>query len=136
MDNLINNQILKIVEERYLHPGPFEEFAARLLDLQVIRQTYDVITEELFFYSTDQLLLKLHVRDLKGYNPSQPLTIKDNFDLSLLERALEDFDAGKISVIEFHKKIALSGIVHVSVFVPARKIYYLSQDGQFYLEHF
>ena len=49
MDNLVNAQIISIVEERYLHPGPFEEFTARLLDLQVIRQTYDVVSEELFF---------------------------------------------------------------------------------------
>ena len=136
MDNLTNTQIVKLVEERCLHPGPFEEFAARLLDLQVIRQTYDVISDELFFYSADQLLLQFHATDLKGYSHSQPFMIMEEFNSGVLEKALEDFDAGKISVVEFHRQLALSGIVYVSVHIPTRKIYYLSQDGQFYLESF
>lgn len=136
MDNLPNTQIISIVEERCLHPGPFEEFTARLLDLQVIRQTYDVVSDELCFYSTDQLLLQLPARDVKGYKHSQPFVIAEEFDSSMLEQAIEDFDAGKISVVDFHKQLALSGIVYVSIHIPARKIYYLSQDGQFYLESF
>lgn len=120
----------------HLHPGSFEEFTARLLDLQVIRQTYDVITDELFFYSADQLLLQFPTTDLKGYTPSDPFVIGEEFNLDMLEKALEDFDSGKISVTEFHKQVAASGIVYVSVHIPTRKIYYLSQDGQFYLESF
>lgn len=136
MDNLPNAQIIKIVEERYLHPGPFEEFTARLLDLQVIRQTYDVVSDELFFYSADQLLLRLPVADLKGYSHPAPFVIREVFNQRILEKALEDFDSGKISVVEFHKQVASAGIVYVSVHIPTRKIYYLSQDGQFYLESF
>lgn len=136
MDNLPNTQILNIVEERCFHPGPFEEFTARLLDLQVIRQTYDVVSDELFFYSKDQLLLQVHATDVKGYGHSQPFLFAEEFNISILEKALEDFDAGKISIVDFHRQLALSGIVYVSVHIPARKIYYLSQDGQFYLESF
>lgn len=136
MDNLPITQIISLVEERCLHPGPFEEFTARLLDLQVIRQTYDVISDELFFYSTDQLLLQLSATDVKGYSHSQSFVFSKEFNLSMLEKALEDFDAKKISVANFHRQLALSGIVYVSVHIPARKIYYLSQDGQFYLESF
>lgn len=136
MDNLPNTEIIKIVEERYLHPGPFEEFTARLLDLQVIRQTYDVVNDELFFYSWDQLLLQFHTTDLKGYNHSQPFVVAKEFNSSMLEKAIANFDAGKISVVDFHEQVALSGIVYVSVHIPARKIYYLSQDGQFYLESY
>lgn len=72
MDNATNTQIVNIVEERCLHPGSFEEFTDRLFDLQVIRQTYDVISDELFFYSADQLLLQLQATDVKGYSHSQP----------------------------------------------------------------
>lgn len=136
MDNLVNAQILNIVEERCLHPGPFEEFTARLQDLQVIRQTYDVITDELFFYSADQLLLHLHAADVKGYIRSHPFVIAEEFNLNILEKALEDFDSSKISVVEFHKQLGSAGIVYVSVHIPSRKIYYLSQDGQFFLESF
>lgn len=136
MDNLPITQIISIVEERCLHPGPFEEFAARLLDLHVIRQTYDVMSDELFFYSADQLLLQLSATDLKGYSHSQPFVIAEEFNSLVLEKAFEDFDAGKMSVVDFHRQLALSGIVYVSVHIPARKIYYLSQDGQFYLESF
>lgn len=131
-----NAQIISIVEERCLNPGSFEEFTARLLDLQVIRQAYDVVSDELFFYSADQLLLQLHATDVKGYSHSKPFVIGEKFNQRLLEKSLEDFDSGKISVVEFHKQLALAGIVYVSVYIPSRKIYYLSQDGQFYLETF
>jgi uncharacterized protein YbcV (DUF1398 family) len=136
MDNLANAQIINIVEERCLHPGPFEEFIARLLDLQVVRQTYDVVTDELFFYSADQLLLQLRAVDVKGYGHSHPFVIAEEFDQHILENALENFDSRKISVVEFHTQLASAGIVYVSVHIPTRKIYYLSQDGQFYLESF
>lgn len=136
MDNLANAEIISIVEERCANPGPFEEFTARLLDLKVIRQTYDVIRDQLFFYSADQLLLQLHATDVKGYSQPQPFEIAEEFNSTMLEKALEDFDAGKISIADFHRQLALSGIVYVSVNIPARKIYYLSQDGQFYLESF
>lgn len=136
MDTLPNTEIISLVEERYLNPGSFEEFTARLLDLNVIRQTYDVVSDELFFYSADQLLLQLYARDLKGYTHAHPFVIGDKFNSGILEKALQDFDAGKISVAEFHRQVALSGIVYVSVHIPSRKIYYLSQDGQSYLESF
>lgn len=136
MDCLPSTQIINIVEERYINPGSFEEFINRLLDLQVIRQTYDVVSDELLFYSQDQLLLTIRAADLKGYSHSHPFVISEEFNLPMLEKAIQDIDAGNISVAEFHKQVALSGIVYVSVHIPVRKIYYLSQDGQFYLESF
>lgn len=136
MDNLANEQIMNLVEERCLNPGPFEQFTARLLDLEVIRQTYDVVSDELFFYSADQLLLQLHAIDVKGYSYSDPFVFAEEFNSSLLEKAIEDFDGGKISVVEFHRQLAAAGIVYVSVHIPSRKVYYISQDGQLYLETF
>lgn len=129
MDGQPSAQIINIVEERCHNPGPFEEFAARLLDLQVIRQTYDVVSDELFFYSTDQLLLQLPATDVKGYSHSTSFVIGKEFNQDMLEKALEDFDSGKIPVVEFHKQLALAGIVYVGVYIPTRKIYYLSLDG-------
>lgn len=136
MDSLANEQIYKIVEERCIHPGPFEEFIARLTDLQVTRQTYDVVRDELLFYSSDQLLLQLHAIDLKGYSHEEPFVIAEEYNQELLETSLHAIDSGKISVVEFHKQLGLAGIVYVSVHIPTRKIYYLSQDGLFYLESF
>lgn len=136
MNNLPHTQIINIVEERCLSPGPFEEFTARLLELQVIRQTYDVVRDELFFYSTDQLLLQLPLTNVKSYSRSQSFVIAEKFNVSMLEKAIEDFDAGKIRASDFHRQLALSGIVYVSVHIPVRKIYYLSEDGQYYLESF
>lgn len=136
MDVLPNSQIISIVEERYHHPGPFEEFIERLFDLQVIRQTYDVVNDELLFYSSDQLLLQLPASAVTGQSISVPVAIEEKFNQPILEKALENFDAGRISVVDFHKQLALAGIVYVSVHIPARKIYYLSQDGQTYLESF
>lgn len=136
MDTLTSKEIISIVEERYLNLGSFEEFTARLLNLNVIRQTYDVVSNELYFYSKDQLLLQLPAQDVKGYSPQEPFVIGEKFNSSILEKGLEDIDAGNISIVEFHKQLALSGIVYVSVHIPNRKIYYLSQEGHFYLESF
>ena len=136
MDNQRNAQIISLVEERSLHPGPFEEFTARLSDLQVVRQTYDVVRDELLFYSSDRLLLQINAADVKGYIRSQPFVVAEKFNSSMLETAIADIDSGKISVADFHRQMALSGIVYISVHIPVRTIHYLSQDGQLYIESF
>lgn len=129
-------KIISLVEARCLNPGPFEEFTAQLLDLQIIRQTYDVVSDELFFYSRDRLVLQLPANKIKGYRQSQPFVIHEKFNQAQFENALEAFDAGDISVADFHQQLALSGIVYVSVHIPAGNIYYLTQDGQHHLETF
>lgn len=134
MSNLANAQIINLLEERCLNPENFGEFSTQLQDLLVVRQTYDVVTDELFFYSSDQLLLQIYAHDVKGYIWDQPFVVAEKYNQQLLEKALEDFDSKKITVGEFHKQLAAAGIVYVSVHLPSRKIYYLSQDGQFYLE--
>jgi len=59
----------------------------------------------------------------------------DVLNLDAVKQAIMDFDSGTISSpTEFHREIALAGIVYVSVHLVPRKIYYLSQDAQYYLE--
>lgn len=75
--------------------------------------------------------------DIHGYHRDHPFVINDKIDLGLLKKSIDDFDQGRISTpLEFHRQIAKAGIVYVSVHLLPRKIYYLSQDGQSYLEQF
>jgi hypothetical protein len=133
----IIKKIIQLTENRCQNPGAFDEFASQLLELQIIRQTYDVLLDELLFYSADQLIVRFPAADIEGYHREQPFIIADTVDLELLKKSIDDFDQGRISKsLEFHRQIAKAGIVYVSVYLPSRKIYYLSQDGQYYLEHF
>lgn len=133
----IKNMITQLCKDRYCHPGPFEEFTAHLSELGVVRQTYDVIKNELLFYSKNQLLLTLTVTDFDKSQEIYPFSIGEVFNVDALKKAIMDFDSGTISSsTEFHKQIALAGIIYVSVHLVPKKIYYLSQDAQFYLESY
>lgn len=133
----IKPAITQLCKERCHNSGSFEEFTARLSDLSVVRQTYDVIKNELLFYSRNQLLLSLAIPDIDKSPGIYPFSIGDVLNLDAVKKAIFDFDSGSISSsTEFHKKIALAGIVYVSVHLIPRKIYYLSQDAQYYLESY
>lgn len=133
----IKHAITELCKERCLNPGPFEEFTARLSDFGVVRQTYDVIKNELLFYSKNQHLLTLAISDIDKLSDIYPFSIGVVLNLDAVKKAIMEFDAGIISsATEFHKELALAGIVYVSVHLVPRKIYYLSQDAQYYLESY
>ncbi|WP_028384858.1 DUF1398 family protein [Legionella moravica] len=63
-------------------------------------------------------------------------TFGEYLDLDILKNALDKFDHNKISVVTFHKEIARAGVVYVSVYLKQRQIYYLGQDGKYFLERY
>jgi uncharacterized protein YbcV (DUF1398 family) len=133
----IKSIIFQLSKERCCNPAPFEEFTARLSEVGVIRQTYDVIKDEVSFYSKDSLLSTLAMLEINGSPNIDSFPIGDVLDAGAIKQAIMDFDSGIISSpIEFHRRIALAGIVYVTVHLMPRKIYYLSQDAQFYLESY
>lgn len=133
----IIEKIKALTEARCNHPGPFDKFANELLKLQCTRQTYDVLLDELLFYSDHQLIVRFPATDIAGYNHSRPFFVAETFDLEYLKNSIDDFDQGRIKHSAlFHEHIAKAGVVYVSVHLIPRKIYYLSQDAQYYLEQY
>ena len=65
----IKHAITELCKDRCCNPGLFEEFTARLSDLGVVRQTYDVIKNELLFYSKNQLLLIHFIHIFRFFTP-------------------------------------------------------------------
>jgi uncharacterized protein YbcV (DUF1398 family) len=133
----IKNTIFQLSKERCYNPGPFDEFTAHLSEKGVVRQTYDVVKNEVSFYSKDELLSTLAMKDIDKSASITPFSFGDILNVEAIKQAIMDFDSGTISSpTEFHKKIALAGIIYVSAHLVPRKIYYLSQDAQFYLESY
>ncbi len=114
-------------------PNDFNEFANALLALGVIRQTYDVLVNSLYFYAPDNLMYHLPLSDIEE---GSQLVIGDKLEIHKVKEAIENIDKGKLSVFEFHREIARAGIVYVSVFLNNKAIYYLSQNGEYYLEKY
>ena len=92
---------------------------------------------ELLFYSKSQFIFTLPISEIDKTSDMYPFSIGDVFNLDTVKKAIMDFDSGIISsATAFHSEIALAGIVYVSVHLVPRKIYYLSQDAQHYLESY
>lgn len=53
LDN-IKKTLTQLSQDRCHNPGPFDEFTARLSELGVVRQSYDVITNEVLYYSKNK----------------------------------------------------------------------------------
>ncbi|MBA2652538.1 MAG: hypothetical protein H0U73_09775 [Tatlockia sp.] len=133
----IKNTIIQLSKERCSDSCDFEGFTRQLSALGVVRQSYDVIKNELLFYAKNQLLLTLAMTEIDKFPAVDPFLIGEIFNAETLKKAIIDFDAGIISSpTEFHRQIALAGVVYVIVHLVPRKIYYLSQDAQYYLESY
>ncbi len=130
----IQAEIRRLCIERYEAPGDFIEFTDKLMSLGVIRQTYDVINDDLVFYSKDKLLYHLSAAEINKAISVDACNFAESLNLHHLKTAIANIDSRKISAVEFHQEVAKAGIVNVSVYLKQRKIYYLSQDGEYYLE--
>lgn len=132
----VQKQIKALCIDRYHSPGDFVQFANKLKTLGVIRQTYDVINDELAFYSKNSMLYHLPAVEINKSIDKNLFTFGESLNLNILKKALYAIDHNKISVVKFHKEVARAGIVYVSVYLKQRKIYYLSQDGKYFLESY
>jgi hypothetical protein len=133
----IVDKIRALTEARCNHPERFDDFTNELLKLQCTRQTYDVLLDELSFYSAHQLITRFPATEIPGYDCSRPFDVAETFDLEHLKKSIQDFDQGRIKhSAKFHEHIAKAGVVYVSVHLIPRKIYYLGQNGQHYLEQY
>jgi uncharacterized protein YbcV (DUF1398 family) len=132
----VQKQIKALCVDRYHSPGDFVNFASKLKALGVIRQTYDVINDELAFYTKNSMVYQFRAGEINKSIDKNSFTYGESLNLDILKNALDALDHNKISVVKFHKEVARSGIVYVSVYLKQRKIYYLSQDGKYFLESY
>ena len=132
----VQQQIKALCVDRYRAPGDFVKFTDQLMKLGVIRQTYDVTNDELAFYSKDSMLYHFPAAEIDKSIDKNSFIFGESLDLDILKNAIDKFDHNKLSVVEFHKEVARAGIVYVSVYLKQRKIYYLSQNGKYFLESY
>lgn len=130
----VQNKIKKLCENRYRSPDDFIEFADKLMSLGVVRQTYDVLEDDLIFYSKNAMIYHLKSSEIDKSIPKNPSAIGESLDLNRLKKSIDNIDTKQTSAVQFHQELARSGVVYVNVYLKQRKIYYLSQDGQYFLE--
>lgn len=135
--NFTIDRIKALTEARCNQLGSFDEYAKELLKLKCTRQTYDVLLDELAFYSNEHLITRFPAAEIAGYNLCHPIAVANTFDLEHLKNSITNFDLGHIKhSADFHEHLSKAGVVYVNVYFSFRKIYYLSQDAQYYLEQF
>ncbi|RUR19039.1 DUF1398 domain-containing protein [Legionella sp. km535] len=132
----VQKQIKTLCVDRYRAPGDFIQFTDKLMKLGVVRQTYDVTNDELAFYTKNSMLYHFPAAEIDKSIDKNSFTFGEYLDLDILKNALDKFDHNKISVVTFHKEIARAGVVYVSVYLKQRQIYYLGQDGKYFLERY
>ncbi|CDZ77154.1 Phage envelope protein [Legionella massiliensis] len=139
MQNTPSNIAIKIKDlcvARAKSPGDFTEFTNQLMALGVIRQTYDVLEDSLYFYSKDTMLYRLALSETTNKANQTKFIFGDSLDEARVKNAIENLDTKKLSVFEFHRELAQAGIVYVSVFLNMKTIYYFGQDGKYFLEKY
>lgn len=114
----------------------FSKFTAKLQTLGVIRQTYDVLQDEIAFYSKNAMLYHFPVSALDKASSRKLTQIATTLNTDRLKQAIKNIDERKISVGAFHEELANSGIVYVSVYLQPKTIYYFAQNGEYYLEKY
>ncbi|WP_058524204.1 DUF1398 family protein [Legionella birminghamensis] len=129
----IQKKIKTLCLDRAQSPGDFTEFTNTLMSLGIIRQTYDVLENSLYFYSKETMLYRLPVSEIEK-SDSAPYIIGDTLDVAKVKSAIEDLEEKKLSIIEFHRELAKAGVVYVSVFLNKKTIYYFGQDAKYFLE--
>lgn len=90
------------------------------MSLGIIRQTYDVLENSLYFYSKETMLYRLPVSEIEK-SDSAPYIIGDTLDVAKVKSAIEDLEEKKLSIIEFHRELAKAGVVYVSVFLNKKQ---------------
>jgi len=132
----LQDKITNMVEQSYHDPKAFETFANDLLNLGITRLNLDTFNDEMSFYTSNLFVHKLIRMDLKEAKKNKPWTLGKMLEVDKLENAIKELDCGKMSVPEFHREMFSAGVIFCVVYLTFRKIYYMSQDGLFYLENY
>ena len=134
--NQLQQQIADLMQERYRDPSTFESFASELMSLGITRLTYDAFKDEMAFYTPDKFIHTLIRTDLIDNQKHSPWTLGEKLNVTKLEKAIAELDAGKMPATEFHRQIFFAGVIFCNVYLNLRKIYYMGSDGEYYLEKY
>lgn len=134
VSNEIEISIKELCADRLREPGDFTIFSDKLMSLGIIRQTYDVLEDSLYFYSKNERLYYLPVSEIAQESRQSPVVVGDILDEIKVRNAINKLDEKKLTVLEFHSELARAGVVYISVFLNTKKIYYFGQDGRYFLE--
>lgn len=129
-------EILNILNEQRRNPADFLGFTNSLIELGIVRFGLDSFNNQMSFYSKSDLVHEVVRSELEENKAKSPWVLGDTLNSSALQKALSEFDAGRMSPIDFHREIFSAGVVYCQVYLIHRKIYYMGQDGQFYLEQY
>lgn len=131
-----NLAIAALVNAQFANPTGFETFTTQLIALGVSRFNFDALENEMHFYTNDEFIYSLKRADLIDAQKNTHWIAGDTLNTPELENAIKMLDEGKISAVEFHRIMFLAGVVFCCVYLTPRKIYYLGQDGQHYIENY
>lgn len=93
----IQQKIKMLCLDRAESSGDFIEFTNALRSLDVIRQTYDLLENSLYFYSKDAMLYRLPISEMEKSNVTK-LVIGDTLDVAMVQSAIENFDEKNIGL--------------------------------------
>ncbi len=129
------SKVKKYVEEQYSKPN-FDNFTTALREIGISYFIFNSMTNDLSFFTRDQFVCSSFRYDIaEGQKMNWP-ALGDFLDTKALQEAIEHIDSQQISPVEFHRRTHAAGVISVTVFLEARKIYYFGLDAKFFLEEF
>ncbi|MBS0357809.1 MAG: hypothetical protein JSS53_00850 [Proteobacteria bacterium] len=134
--NEMQNTIRRLQNDCLAQKITFEQMAAELATMGIVRQHYDCITDELSFYSKEQLVFSGKFEGLEKTKENGPWVLGEHLNVNALEEAIKQVDQRESSTIKFYQKICAAGVVFCLVFLQKKNIYYFDQYGEYYLENY
>lgn len=138
MENIIEikSKITAMINERYFERKSFEEFAAVVMEMGIVRISFEAFSNELHFFSNDTYVHSIVRTDLVESMVKDAWTLGKALDKPRVEKALQELDARQLTSINFHRELFSAGVVSCQVFLLPKMAYYMGQDGSFYLEKY
>jgi|HubBroStandDraft_6_1064221.scaffolds.fasta_scaffold540252_1 uncharacterized protein YbcV (DUF1398 family) len=136
INSSLKRTIEELMDDHYSNPGSFDRFLEQMLAIGITRLAFDALTIETHFYTEQEYIYSLKMKDLVHAQAKESWTMGSDFNSPLVLKAIQAYDAQKIDAIQFHKDIFAAGVVYGTVFLKTGKILYLGSDGQSFLEEF
>ena len=105
----LSKQLDELMDHRFKNLGPFEDFAAQLTKLGVVRFTFDALTNQMLFYTNDQVVHTHTRQELVQSQAEASWTLGKALNIAALEKTILDLDEGRIDAIEFHREMHAAG---------------------------
>lgn len=125
-----------ILNKHYETPQLFEEFCRELLDLGIIRFTYDAVSNEMSFYNHNALVWSTKRNDIEQSKNAESWIVGKYLDKDRVERAINAIDNANTDPVSFHRELFNAGVISVILYIVQRINYYLGVDGEVFIERY